>query len=271
MDGHRGRTQTFAGPIPAEWHHPAPSRTIGLYLWGLPGRPPSRKSRAVATPPPDRATRYARDVVEGRIVTGRLVRVACERHLRDLARTDVRWLPAKAERALDFFSLVRHYKGVWADQPVVPEPWQCFIVGSLFGWYRGERRRFRRAFSEVAKKNGKTLLCAVVALLRTFFDGEAGAECYSAATKRDQARLLFNDGCEMVRRSPALKGRIRLRVGSLFDPASASVFRPLGADTDSEDGLNPSTVLVDEVDRLRDRRLIDWASQSFGARLDPLL
>jgi phage terminase large subunit-like protein len=234
-------------------------------------RPPvQRQSRRPAVP--DRTTEYAHDVVAGRIVAGRLVHLACERHLRDLKRKDLRWDRAEAERSIDFFPLLlRHYKGEWDGQPVELNGWQCFIVGSLFGWYVGARRRFRKAFTEVGKKNGKTVLCAGVGLRRAFFDKEAGAEVYSAATKRDQARLVWNDAREMVRRSSALRARIRVFVSSLSDPGTASVFRPLGADTDSEDGLNPSTVLVDEVHRHKDRQLIDWAAQSFGARLSPLL
>ncbi|MBA3584887.1 MAG: terminase large subunit [Gemmatimonadetes bacterium] len=231
--------------------------------------PVQRRGKAVT---PDRATAYARAVLAGEIVTGRLVRLACQRHLDDLDDPRFRWDPQAAEKALNFFALVRHWKGHWAGEPVVPEPWQCFVVGSLSGWYlANDKRRFRKAFTEVAKKNGKTLTCAVVGLLRAFFNGEAGAEVYSAATKRDQARLLFNDAVQFVRSSPALKGRISIRVGSLFDPRTSSVFRPLGADTDSEDGLNPSTALIDEVHRHKNRDLIDWMSQSFGARENPLL
>lgn len=234
--------------------------------------PTRSRARIVVPPQPDRATDYARSVVSGKTVAGKLVRIACQRHLDDMRRTDMSWNAAKSEKALDFFKLVRHYKGQWAGEIITPEPWQCFVIGSLFGWYHPNgRRRYRRAFIEVGKKNGKTLVAGVIGILRAFFDGEAGAEVYSAATKRDQAKLLWLDAKEMVRRSPDLRARISVQVGRLFDARTASVFRPLGADTDSEDGLNPSTALIDEIHRLKNRDLIDWMSQSFGARQDPLL
>lgn len=241
----------------------------------------------------ERVTRYAHAVVGGSVVAGRLVRLACERHLRDLERADpdLRFDAELAGHAISFFPVVlRHYKGEWGPIPGVRaeglpidlEDWEAFIVGSLFGWLRrnpaqvdaaGHRawiRRFRKAFVEIAKKNGKTLLAAGIGLLLAFVDDEPGAEVYSAATKKDQAKLLWRDGDEMVLRSPALSRRIRRAANSLFDPATSSFFKPISSEEGSEEGINPHGVIVDEVHRHKTRGLIDMLANSFGARTQPL-
>ena len=104
---------------------------------------------------------YARDVVEGRIVAGQLIRLACQRYLDDLATAAARgllWDGAAARHALDFFGHLRHSTGEWAHQPFNLQPWQAFVVGSLFGWKRTDGlRRFRTAYVEVARKNGKSV------------------------------------------------------------------------------------------------------------------
>ncbi len=128
----------------------------------------------------------------GKVVTGRLVRLACQRHLDDLGtRRDLAWRPELAQHALDFFAFLKHYKGEWAGTPIVLEPWQQFIIGSAFGWYRTDgTRRFRLIYTEVARKNGKSTIAAGIGLYLAFFDAEAGAEVYAAATKRDQAKII---------------------------------------------------------------------------------
>lgn len=223
----------------------------------------------------DQVTDYARAVVQGEYVVGRLVRLAAERHLRDLETGHLRgleWHPELAQRAIEFFGFVHHFEGPLAGTPVVLGPWQAFGIGSVFGWLRADgTRRFRRSFTEVAKKNGKSLIGGGIGILLAFFDGEAGAQVYSAATKRDQAKLVWGAGKTMVEQSPALRARIQTRALSLFEPHSHSLFRPLGKDVGMEDGINPSAVIVDEVHRHEDRSLIDLLSQSFGARANPML
>ena len=250
------------------------------------GRVSARTAPATA-PLPDRATAYAREVVETGMATssagtyrvGRFVRLACERHLRDLeqgAERGLRWDPAQSEWALDFFRFVHHFEGPKAGKPVTLEPWQCFSIGSLFGWQKYDqetqrwRRRFRKAFNEIAKKNGKSLTASGVGLLKAFYDGEAGAQAYAAATKRAQAKLVWGAARVMVQKSPALRARIKVRALSLFDPRSASYFQPLGKDTKKEDGINPFVVIVDEEHRHDDRTLIDLLANSMGARENPL-
>jgi phage terminase large subunit-like protein len=227
----------------------------------------------------DRATAYARDVLDGRYVVGELVRLACERHLRWIEEaaepgSPFRWEPERSEKAIDFFLLCKHFEGPKAGEPIVLEPWQCFSIGPVYGWRALDDegvwgRRIRRVFKEVAKKNGKSLEAGGIGILETFFSGQPGAQTYAAATKREQAKLVWGASRKMVVGSPALSARIRIRALSLF--RDNDTYRPLGKETKTEDGINPSCVIIDEEHRHEDRSLIDLLVNSFGARRDPLL
>jgi phage terminase large subunit-like protein len=203
------------------------------------------------------------------------VRLACERHLRDLVDGPARGLRFDvdlANEAIDFFLCVRHSKGEWAGQPIVLSPPECFMIGSVFGWIRVDgRRRFRKSYNEVAKKFGKSTLAAGVGLLLAFFDGEAGAEVYAAATKRDQAKIVWDEAKRMVLKSPGLRQRIQVRAANLHSLETASKFEPLGADADNLDGLNPQGNLLDELHAHKSRAMLDVLETAMGARRQPLL
>jgi phage terminase large subunit-like protein len=231
---------------------------------------------------PDRITQYALDVVEGRIVAGRLVHLACERHLRDLetgGTRGLRWDPEAADHAIGFFRFLRHSKGEWAGSVVQLEPWQQFRIGSVFGWQRKDEetgewvRRFRTAYNEVARKNGKSTESAGVGLYLLDADGEPGAEVYSAATKRDQAKIVWEEASRMVRKSPALKKLIRIfpGKGNMCVEETASKFEPLGADDDYLDGLNIHGAVVDELHAHKTRGVWDVIETATGSRRQPLI
>lgn len=227
--------------------------------------------------PTDEITAYARSVVAGDVPAGKYHRLACERHLRDLERQGTPEFPYvfDVERAVRFFRFaerLKHYRGEWAGQMIRLEPWQKFITGSVFGWVHQETglRRFRTAFNQVPRKNGKTLIAAVVLLYVTFFDGEPGAAGYVIATKRDQAKIAFNDAKQLVQ-SSGLKARITVMVANLHRKDTASKLEPLGADHDSTDGLNPNICLVDEFHAMADRGMIDVMETATGARRQPLM
>lgn len=249
-----------------------------------------RRIRAQATSPRhgrvdpqvDPVTAYAADVVDGRIVAGRLVRRACQRHLDDLdhgAERGLRWDADAAVTEIAFYPILRHYKGRWGPQPgkplgdpVVLEPWQAFIVGCAFGWRRADgRRRFRLVYVEIGKKNGKTLMGAGVGIRLAFFDNEPAAEVYSAATKRDQAKLVWNDGVRMVSASPSLRRRIQPMAGMLWEPTTASKFQPLGADSDTDQGINVSAAIIDELHVHKTRDLVDNIITATAARDEPMV
>lgn len=225
----------------------------------------------------DSTTDYAREVVAGRVVAGRLVRLACERHLRDLdsgAARGLRWNLEEAAIAVEFWELCPHLKGERASRGELLklEPWQKFIVGSLFGWKRADAsRRFRVAWCELPRKNGKTTLVYPAALYALALDGEAGAEVYAVATKKDQARLVYQLARRAVTRTPDLLEAITPYAHSLVNEETFSKFEALGADADTLDGLNPSLAIADEVHKWRGRELWDVIETGMGARSQPLL
>ena len=238
----------------------------------------------------ERVHEYARDVGAGRIVAGELVRLACQRHLRDLATAEERGLRFDAEEAgwtIRLFPTVfRHYKGEWGPhgtqpgQPIELLPWEEFVVGSIFGWLRRNPdpahprawvRRFTRAYVEVGKKAGKGVIAAGVGLKLAFFDDEPGAEVYTIATKRDQAKYVWTDMDTLVAKSPALKARIKRSAKTLWDEGTRSKVAPLSSEEGGEEGINPHGGIVDELHRHVNDRMLSMIENSFGARLQPLL
>lgn len=220
---------------------------------------------------------YAREVSRGLIPAGKYHRLACERHLRDRARAGTRAFPywfdeRRVLRFYNFAQLLRHYKGEWAGQRIVLQPHQRFRLGSLFGWIdlRTNLRRFRTHYNELPRKSGKSLEAAVVALYATFFDGEAGAEGYVIATKREQALIVYNDARQLTE-SSGLRARLEVYVANLHRRETAAKLQPLGADRDSTDGLNPHVVIIDEAHAMKSRRLIDVMETALGARRQPIL
>ena len=224
--------------------------------------------------------RYARDVESGRVLAGRYHRLACVRHLRDRTREAARdpafpyrFEPDLADRFYRFARQLRHYKGEWAGRLIALEPHQLFRLGSVFAWTHRETglRRFRTVYNEIPRKNGKSLEAAIVALYLTFFDGEAGAEGYCIATKREQARIVFNDCKRLVQANAALRARLVAFTANIHREATASKLEPLGADRDSTDGLNPHVVTIDEAHAMKTRGLIDVMETAVGARRQPLI
>jgi phage terminase large subunit-like protein len=223
----------------------------------------------------DPVTAYARAVTDGQVITNRLVRLACQRHLDDLggaASRGLRFDVQAAQHAIAFFGFLRHSKGEWAGETFVLAPWQAFVVGSLFGWQRTDGlRRFRTAYCAVPRKNGKSTLSAGIALYLLVADGEQGAEIYSAATTRDQARIVFDEAKRMVGSSPALKRRVQVLINNLHVDATASRFMPLSSDASSMDGLNVHGAIIDELHAHKTRNVVDVLETATGARRQPLL
>ncbi len=221
------------------------------------------------------AEQYVDDVIAGRIVTGRWVRAMCERHRRDLETGHERGLrfdEAAGQHVIDFFRFLRHSKGEWAGQVFALEPWQQAILWILFGWLREDGlRRFRTAYLEESRKNGKTQIAAGVGLYLLDADGEPGAEIYTAATKRDQARIAHGEATRMVKASPLLRRRMRVVKDNINVPQTAAKFEPLGRDSDSLDGLNVHGVIADEVHAWRGRDMWDVLETATGARRQPLM
>jgi len=230
----------------------------------------------------DRTSAYAEAVVSGEIIAGPHVRNACRRHLLDLESGGERglWFDAQAAaKGFEYFETVlKLSEGQFEGKAFHLEPSQCFIVGSLLGWKRDDgARRFRRAYVEQGKGNGKSPIAAGLGLLGLASDGEAGAQIYAAAAKRDQAGVLFADAVKMVRASPALSKRLELSGGpgrefNIAYHANGSFFRPVSRDAGKTgSGPRPYFILADEVHELPDRSIIETLERGFKFRRQPLL
>jgi len=225
------------------------------------------------------ALRYIDDVLHGRQVCCKAVRNTVERHVRDLIRAETDpsfqfyFDEYAAQHRLDFNNWCVHSKGKWAGKPFVPEPWQAFVSWSVYGWMRKEDgcRRFSQVYIQVSRKNGKTTAGAIDGLYMTDGDGESGAECYSIATKRDQALLSHKEAVRMAKKSPDLSDRFKIRLNNLSVDETDSLFEPLGSNEDSMDGLNIHFALCDEVHAWRKPLLYEVVVTSCGARDQPII
>jgi phage terminase large subunit-like protein len=204
-----------------------------------------------------------------------MVRLACRRHLEDLRTGGKRglWFDEEAaNRVLQFFGFLKQSKGRWAQQPIDLQPSQVFRIGSVFGWKRADgSRRFRVAYNEVPRKYGKTTEAAGIGNYLAFFEGEPGAEVYATATKRDQAKICWNEAKWQMSNAPAkLKARLDIRVANMNRPDNASKFEALGADKDGTDGLNPHGIVLDEIHAWKSEEFLGKLETASGARSQPL-
>lgn len=182
---------------------------------------------------------------------------------------------AAADLAVRFFErLLLHSKGEWAGQPFKLQEWQRDdIIKPLFGWKRtkDQTRKYRTAYIEVPRKNGKSTLCAGLALYLLFADGEPGAEVYSAAADTDQARIVFEEAQRMVETSPALSEHGHIYRRSIIVKSERSTYRVISADAHTKHGFNAHGIVFDELHAQPNRELWDVLNTSTGARRQPLM
>jgi phage terminase large subunit-like protein len=204
-----------------------------------------------------RVEAYAREVGSGAIVAGPFVRLACRRHLADLEKAwGYRFDARRADAAIGFFETVLKLPDL-VDEDGKPEPfrlqpWQAFIVGSLFGWVDGlGLRRFREAYIETGKGSGKTPMCAGIGLYGLVMDGERAAEVYAAAADQDQAQILFRDAVRIAQASPELWEIILPSGGEhvwqLQHKPSLSFFKTFSRESGAKSGTRPHMALLDEL------------------------
>ncbi|MGY3277657.1 terminase large subunit [Bradyrhizobium sp. S3.7.6] len=249
-----------------------------------------------AAPPPldadvvDEVSAYARAVLAGEIVAGPLVRAACRRHLADLERGADRGLSFDvdaAQRAIGFFRDILTVEVEEKDEfgevstyaaPFDLQAWQAFIIGSLFGWKNAHGvRRFRRAYVEIGKGNGKSPLAAGIGHYMLLGCRKLRAEVYSAATDKDQAAILFRDAVAMWERSPALRRRLRPKganpVWELHTsrPGVNSYFKPISSDKKGKSGIRPYCALIDEVHEHPDNSVIEMMRAGTKGNQEALL
>lgn len=235
----------------------------------------ARRRRPPRGVPDHDVERWIDRVLAGDVLVGRLVRLACERHRRDLKAARSRGLRfdvASADRVLAFFPYLRHWKGEFAGRPIELEPWQRFLLYVVFGWLKADgTRRFRIAYVEVARKNGKTTLAGGVALYLAFADGEPGAEVYAAATKKDQARIVFEDAKRMRAASPELRERVKAFQRNLSREEFGQKIEPLSSEENTLDGLNTHGAIIDELHAHRTAEVWNVIDTSTGSRRQPLI
>lgn len=235
-----------------------------------------------------KANQYAADVVAGRIPACRLVRLACQRHIDDLERAKGDWLyeyeAKKAERVCRFIEMLPHVKGKWAKkdpktgkQPTIKlEPWQCFVVCSLFGWVKKAtgKRRFLLARLYLPRKNAKSTLAAGIGWWMFRKDDEPGAEVYSGATNEKQAHEVFKPAWQMAKLIPDLAEQLGVTLTGKTDPgpmlamADGSKFETVIGKPG--DGASPHCAITDEYHEHQTSEQLDTMITGMGAREQPL-
>ena len=235
------------------------------------------------------ARQYAKDVVAGKVLTSKWVHLACQRQIKDLIRFKGKEslyrfnpkLTAKsgrpfypADNLCAFIERLPHVKGPLAGEPIRLEPWQVFILTTVFGWIKADgNRRFRRSYIEVPRGNAKSTLSSALALYMLAADGEGGSEVYSLATTRDQARIVFGDAQTMARKSAGFRSRFGVEVGAhnMNVMKTGSKFEALSAEGSTLDGLNIHFGCIDELHAHKTRTVYDVVETGTGKRDNSLL
>lgn len=231
-----------------------------------------------AYPHVEKAMQYIDDVLSGRIDVCKYVKLAAQRHLDDLKKSEDPDYPyyfdqAKSERVCRFVEMMIHTKGKWARTPLVLAPWQCFATVVVFGWMKraNHKRRFRKTYIEVPRKNGKSAWSAAVGNYMLTADGELGAEVYSGAASEKQAWEVFGPARLMAKWNEDYAEDFGLTIGAknisiLF---TGSKFEPLIGDPG--DGASPHLAIVDEFHEHKKPNLHDTMSTGMGSREQPLM
>lgn len=225
------------------------------------------------------AARYEEDVLAGRILACEYVKQAVQRNRIDRERYKSSGLyvfsESEGNRVCKFIELLTHTKGALAGQKIKLEPWQVWILTTIFGWRRrsDSGRRFRRVYIEVPRGNGKSSLSSGVALYCLLADREPGAEVYSFATTRDQAKIVFGDAKQMCVANKPLRDNFGLEVlaNALYVPRTNSTFQAKSAEGSTLDGLNTHFACIDELHAHKTRAVYDVVETSMGKRLNSLL
>lgn len=244
----------------------------------------NQKRRTEVTPPAfthaATANQYAREVVSGIIPAGKFVRLACQRHLDDLVKSEsadypYRFDPERGNKVCRFIEKLPHTEGIWASrrEPIKLEPWQCFGRCVKFGWVHKDTnfRRFKSSYECIPRKNAKSTIAAAEGLYMFAGDGEFGAEVYSGANTEKQAWEVFGPARLMTQRTPQLSQGLGITVGAknLYINLNGSRFEPLIGSPG--DGGNPHFAIVDEFHEAEDAGLFDAMNTGMGARTQPMM
>ncbi|MFJ8268523.1 terminase large subunit [Peribacillus asahii] len=218
---------------------------------------------------------YWEKIKNGEEVVSLKVKRVYKKLVDDLHNQDSEWeySPKRANHAIEFVeNFCKHSKGKMGGKPFILELWQKAMTAALFGFVHkiDQVRKYREFILIVARKNGKSAWGSAVALYMQVADGEAGPEIVSAATKKDQAKIIWSEAKRMVKKSPILNKRIRTLVAELMSDFNDGSFKPLSSDSNSLDGLNVHCSLIDELHAIQDKNLYDVIVDGMTAREQPI-
>jgi len=222
---------------------------------------------------------YSRQVLNGDVVACKKHKQACRRFLNDLDREGSEGFPyifdeERAERFFDWMRLFKHRKGVLAGKHIEPHIIQKFNFGNIYGWIHRdtELRRFKKGYWQVARKNTKSQSLGVVGSYESAAFGESAAEVYCAATKKEQAKIVWEEIESMITSCKLLKDKFRTAYGTIKHLKSGSIIKPLSKeDRKTGDGTSPSAFIVDEYHAHETSEIYDIGDSGMGARAQPLM
>jgi phage terminase large subunit-like protein len=228
------------------------------------------------------AERYAKDVLSGKVIAGKWIKLACEKFLSDLKRTDIVLDVKQGQRAINFIERkLRHWEGSWRGKPLLLEDWQKFIVMQVFGWQRNGKRRIRSVYIQIARKNGKTSFAAAILLYHLFGDRENTPQVLVGANNEDQAKICVNSAGRIMQQSPDFKElldeeTVKLsiygrNVIGIYHHDKDGAVKAMSKNPETQDGFNPSLGVVDEYHEAKDDALLNVIESGQGARPEPLL
>lgn len=219
---------------------------------------------------------YVKEIESGNVVTSKKVHKVYKKLAERIREPQGQYIydDERANRPIEFTEqFCKHSKGEWAGKPIKLELFQKAFISALFGFIDKDTglRQYQEAFFMVGRKNGKSTLLSAIALYMLMADGEPGAEVYSVATKKDQAKIVFDEALNMARQSKYLSKALRKRKTDLYFEYTLSKMQPLGKNSDTLDGLNANAVIIDELHGVKDRNLYEVMKQSQSTRRQPLL
>ena len=219
--------------------------------------------------------KYWEAIQGGKVTVPKRVYKTYERLVSDIKEPQDGYIfdESRANKPIRFIEqFCKHSKGEWAGKPVKLELFQKAYIAALFGFIHKDTglRKYKETLFMVARKNGKSTMLAGIALYMLIADNEPGSEVYSTATKKDQARIIFDETLNMVQQSPELNRFVKKRKTDLYFPMAMAKFQPLGKNSDTLDGLNAHCVIMDELHSVKDRNLYEVMKQSQAARRQPL-
>jgi len=221
---------------------------------------------------PEKYTKYANDVLSGKVLAGYLIKLACKRYLEFLQRDDMEFREDMADKPVNFISKLHHTEGQFYKKPFILQDWQAFMIYAMFGlyWKGTDKRVCRNAYIQISRKCGKTSLASALALYGLIADGEAGAEIDFVAPSAEQTRIGFRAAtnyAESINKNGILNC---LRNTITFNPTKGRI-RMMSSDAKLGDGFNPHFAIIDEYHSLETNDLPNVMMSGMGMRRNPMM